>query len=142
MSIDRIKQLPVADLAEENAHLYLWTINKYISQAYEIARFWGFQPSTMLVWCKNPHGIGLGGTYVLITEYVLFCRRGTLAAKKRIDRNWWNWKRGAHSEKPSEFQDIVESVSPGPYLEMFARKQRPGWSVWGNEVESDIAMVA
>lgn len=131
-------QLPVAD----DAHLYLWTINAYVEQAYTVARSWGFRPSTLLVWCKNPKGRGLGGTFSTATEYVLFARRGQLAAKQRCDRNWWLWKRGRHSEKPEEFQDIIEQVSPGPYLELFARRYRPGWDVWGNEVISALEIAS
>ena len=52
-----------------------------------------------------------------------------------MDRNWWEWKRDKHSKKPEAFQDIVETVSPGPYLEMFARRQRAGWDTWGNEID-------
>ena len=144
MTVEQISALrfPVAD----DAHLYLWTINAYVEQAYTVARAWGFQPSTLLVWCKNPKGRGLGGTFATSTEYVLFARRGSLAAKQRIDRNWWLWKRGQHSAKPEAFKDIVEAVSPGPYLELFARpwtplfEARPGWHVWGNEVSPSISL--
>lgn len=134
MTIEEICELPVANAAAENAHLYIWTINKYIEETYRVARAWGFQPSTMLYWLKEPKGIGLGGTYALCVEPILFCRRGTLAAKKRCDRNWWSWPRGPHSVKPPGFQTLVEEYSPGPYLEMFARRKRDGWDVWGNEV--------
>lgn len=134
MTIEEICTLPVTNAAADNAHLYIWTINKYIEDTYRVARAWGFQPSTMLYWLKEPKGIGLGGTYALCVEPILFCRRGTLAAKKRCDRNWWSWPRGAHSVKPPGFQTLVEEYSPGPYLEMFARRKRDGWDVWGNEV--------
>jgi N6-adenosine-specific RNA methylase IME4 len=119
--------------AATDAHLYIWTINKYVEQTYEIAREWGFAPSTLLVWVKSPKGRGLGGTFSTAAEYVLFCRRGALAATGRVERNWWQWKRGVHSAKPEAFLDIVEQVSPGPYLEMFARRNRLGWDTWGTE---------
>lgn len=134
MTVEEICELPVTNAAADNAHLYIWTINKYIEDTYRVARAWGFQPSTMLYWLKEPKGIGLGGTYALCVEPILFCRRGTLAAKKRCDRNWWSWPRGPHSVKPPGFQTLVEEYSPGPYLEMFARRKRDGWDVWGNEV--------
>lgn len=132
MSIDEIKSIQLPALMD--SHLYIWTINRYIEQTYEIARAWGFEPSTMLYWLKQPMGIGHGGAFVTCVEPILFCRRGNLATKRRIDRNWWGWPRGRHSQKPEEFQTIVESVSPGPYLEMFARRKRDGWDVWGNQV--------
>jgi N6-adenosine-specific RNA methylase IME4 len=128
--------------AAPDAHLYVWTINRYVESAYLIARAWGFNPSTLLVWCKAPKGRGLGGTFATATEYVLFARRGTLPAKRRLDRNWWEWKRGEHSRKPDAFLDLVESVSPGPYLELFARRQRLGWDTWGNEALEHVTMSA
>jgi N6-adenosine-specific RNA methylase IME4 len=145
MTVDEICALPVAKLSDENAHLYIWTINKYIEQTYAVARAWGFEPSTMLVWAKNPLGSGLGGAYGISTEYALFCRRGKLPAKGRVTGTWWNWKRPyneagkpQHSAKPEDFQTMVESVSPGPYLELFARRKRIGWSSWGNEIANDV----
>lgn len=137
MSVEDIAALPVAERAAPNAHLYLWTINAYLSETYQIARAWGFEPSTLLTWCKPRHGIGLGGTYVLTTEHVLFCRRGSLGARERVDTSWFEWPRREHSVKPVEFFEMVERVSPGPYLELFARVERSGWDVWGNEVTGD-----
>ena len=141
MSVEEICALPVRDIAEENAHLYIWTINRYVEQAYQVARAWGFTPSTLLVWAKTPFGGGLGGAYGISTEFVLFCRRGALPALSKVIGTWWNWKRPyvggypCHSKKPEQFQSMVETVSPGPYLEMFARRVRTGWSAWGNEIE-------
>jgi N6-adenosine-specific RNA methylase IME4 len=140
MTLDDIKALPVAEIAEADAHLYLWTTNRFLEDVWNVARAWGFTPSTMLVWCKAPMGVGLGGAYTITTEYVLFCRRGSLAPKRRIDSTWFQWRRpynenGApsHSQKPEHFLDLVEQVSPGPYVELFARRHRLGWDVWGNE---------
>jgi N6-adenosine-specific RNA methylase IME4 len=134
MSVEEIAALPVGEMAERGgAHLYIWTINAYVEQTYEIARAWGFKPSTLLTWCKTPNGLGLGGTYSLTTEHVLFARRGTLKAAQRIDTTWWHWKRGQHSAKPEAFLDMVEIVSPGPYVELFARRARFGWDYWGNQ---------
>lgn len=131
MTVDEIAALKVP--AADDAHLYLWTINAYVVQAYMIARAWGFKPSTLLTWCKQPNGLGLGGAFSLTTEHVLFCRRGKLAAVNRYDSSWFQWPRGVHSAKPEAFLDLVEIVSPGPYLELFARRQRLGWDTWGNE---------
>ena len=136
MSLEEISSLPIRELADDSAHLYLWTINKYIA----IARTWGFMPSTMLTWCKPPHGIGLGGTYTLTTEHCLFARRGTCPAAQRIDSSWWQWSRGRHSAKPEAFLDMVESVSPAPRLELFARSNRLGWSTWGNECFEHVSL--
>jgi N6-adenosine-specific RNA methylase IME4 len=141
MTLDEIAALPVARLAEDAAHLYLWTTNGYLERAFEIARGWGFTPSTTLTWCKPPKGIGLGGAYSLTTEFCIFARRGSLAAN-RVDSSWWLWHRNRHSQKPEAFLDIVEQVSPGPYLEMFARRNRLGWDTWGNEALQHVDLEA
>jgi N6-adenosine-specific RNA methylase IME4 len=138
LSLDAIKSLPVENLATDNAHLYVWTINRYIEDVYDVARAWGFRPSTLLTWAKRPRGLGLGGAWVITTEHVLFARRGRLKAQSRIDSSWFHAPRRAHSEKPAMFQDMVEQVSPGPYVELFARTQRLGWSTWGNECLSHV----
>lgn len=133
MSVEEITALPVPALAEGDAHLYLWTTNQFLEPTYDIARAWGFRPIKILVWCKAPKGRGLGGSWASATEYVMFCRRGSLKSIGRVERNWWEWPRGAHSKKPEAFLDLVERVSPGPYLELFARRARFGWSYWGDE---------
>jgi N6-adenosine-specific RNA methylase IME4 len=143
MSVDEIAALPVRYLAEKRSHLYLWTINAYLEETYEIARLWGFKPSTLLTWCKVPMGLGFGGTFAQSTEHVLFCRRGVLTASTRIDSTWFQWPRSStHSRKPEAFLDLVEQVSPGPYLEMFARRQRLGWDTWGNEALEHVSLPA
>jgi N6-adenosine-specific RNA methylase IME4 len=136
MSIEEIKALPVNTIADKNSHLYLWAINKYIYETYEVAKAWGFNVSCMLTWCKPKHGIGIGGTFVQTTEHLLFCRRGTLTARKRIDTTWFEHKRLSHSEKPQMFRDMIVEVSGDdlPRIELFARQKTEGWDVWGNEV--------
>ena len=140
MTIEQIKSLPVETIADKNCHLYLWLINKYIVEGYEIARAWGFRPSCLLTWCKPPHGLGLGGAFVQTTEHLLYCRRGSLKTQRRIDTTWFACQRHKHSEKPHFFRDIIRTVSGDvPKIELFARERvLGGWDVWGNEVESDI----
>ena len=140
MTMGEIAALPVMSCASDDAHLYLWTTNTHLFESKCVAEAWGFKYSTLLVWCKNPRGFAGFPTWNVCTEYVLFCRRGSLKATKRIDRNWWIWQRTPHSAKPEAFQDMVEAVSPGPRLELFARRARPGWTVWGNEVEANNAI--
>lgn len=140
MGVDEIAALPVAELTDVSAHLYIWTINAYIEATYDIVRRWGFRPSTLLTWCKEPNGIGLGGTYSLTTEHVLFCRRGVCPASERVDTTWWKWARGPHSAKPEAFLDLVERVSPEPRLELFARRNRLGWDTWGNEALEHVKL--
>lgn len=139
MSVDEICAVPVPAAAE--AHLYLWTTSGFLPSAFRVMEAWGFRYSTMLVWAKAPIGKGLGGAYGIATEFILFGRRGTLPAiGLKVGRNWFTWKRPydergkpRHSAKPPEFFGMVEAVSPGPRLEMFARGPRAGWDVWGDE---------
>lgn len=140
MTLDEIKALPVADLAADDAHLYLWTTNGFLRRSFEVVEAWGFKFSTLLTWCKAPMGLGLGGAYSITTEFVLFARRGSLAPLQRMDSTWWQMKRPynhngapAHSAKPEAFLDRVEQVSPGPRVELFARRARFGWDYWGDE---------
>lgn len=140
MSVPEICQLPVRDLALPDAHLYLWTINRYIREAFDVVEAWGFAFSTLLTWAKRPMGGGLGGAFGISTEHCLFCRRGSLPAMSRVVGTSFAWKRPyengfpKHSAKPPEFLAMVEAVSPGPRIELFARSQRPGWAVWGDGV--------
>ena len=142
MTVGAIERLPVDTLADDNAHLYLWTINRYVEAAFDVVRAWGFNPSTLLTWCKPRKGKGLGGAYALTTEFCLFARRGTLAYRERWPESSFHWPRHQHSRKPDGFLDIVESVSPGPYLEMFARRNRLGWDTWGNEALEHVDLSA
>jgi len=142
MTVKQIQELPLKNVIDENAVLFLWTTNKYIEQSYAVARSWGFKPSTMLVWCKKPKGRGLGGTFGISTEYLLFCRKGTYKAKDRHWSTWFEAKRGRHSEKPEIVRDIIDKCFSGNKIELFARKKSDNlfnnWDVWGNEVKSDI----
>jgi N6-adenosine-specific RNA methylase IME4 len=147
MSIDEIAALPVNELAELDAHVYLWTFGRFVPDAYRMVADWGFSYSALLTWCKQPRGLGFGGAYVPTTEFVLFARRGRLAHKQRVDTSWWSFKRPyargghpTHSAKPEGMQDVIESVSPGPYLELFARRNRLGWDTWGNEALEHVTM--
>jgi N6-adenosine-specific RNA methylase IME4 len=139
MTLEDIAALDVAGLAAPDAHLYLWTVNRYVEAAYDIARSWGFEPSALLTWCKAPMGVGLGGTFRFTTEFVLFCRRGRPAAEEIVPTTWFQWPRGRHSVKPVDFYALAERVSPGPRIDLFARAARDGWSTWGREAPRAIA---
>ena len=135
LDVDAIAAMPVADLAAPDAHLWLWTTNRYLRDAYGVLDGWGFRFSQLIVWCKPIMGVGPGGAFSNTTEYVLFGRRGKLAHLHRVPSTWFQWPRGAHSVKPAAFGDLVEQVSPGPYVELFARSPRLGWDSWGHGYE-------
>ena len=137
MTVEEICSLNV--LSADKAHLYLWCLPQHIDWGYQVARAWGFKPIQTLTWCKP----GLGaGRFQCNTEHILVCRKGDRKdnAFQMTGGTWFKWARGKHSEKPEEFFNLVEKCSPGPYLELFSRKKREGWSVWGNEVDSDISL--
>lgn len=131
MTVWEIAAMPVTTLAAQHAHLYLWTTNRYLRDAYMVTEAWGFKPAQVLVWCKPPMGIGPGGAFANSTEFILFARRGRAGQLSRQPSSWWQWQRGPHSAKPPAFLDVVEQVSPAPRVELFARAQRLGWDSWG-----------
>ena len=141
MSLARIKALPVGRLAARDAHLWLWTTNALLLKAYEVAEAWGFTVRSPLTWVK--FRLGLGGRYQLrnATEQLLFCTRGKAPLGSRSQPTWFNAPVTEHSRKPAEQFAIIERVSPGPYLELFARRRPESnqpWAVWGDQVDSDI----
>ena len=146
MSLDSIKAIQLATVATDNAHLYLWTTNRFIVEAHDVARSWGFRPITVVTWAKIKLGTAepsmkTGYYFRGATEHVVFCIRGSLKLQtSRGVSTAFLHPRTAHSIKPDAFYSLVEECSPGPYLELFARRARPGWSVWGNEVESDVQL--
>ena len=141
MSLARITALPVGRLAARDAHLWLWTTNALLRTAYEVAEAWGFTVRSPLTWVK--FRLGLGGRYQLrnATEQLLFCTRGRAPLGSRSQPTWFNAPVTEHSRKPAEQFAIIERVSPGPYLELFARRRPESnqpWAVWGDQVDSDI----
>lgn len=221
MTIEEIKALPVPEISDHQAHLYLWTTTSFLEQAFSVVRAWAFNVSAVLVWCK-PHRKDslMGGDYAANVEFVVFAKANCgdrVAAWLRsefqqhgIDHRdiaahfgfaesmirhwlgrtggrqtqcpnldqwrelkclvgfgddmdeavsainaaksmggtssqptrWFEWPRGEHSAKPEAFLDLVEQVSPGPYLEMFARRQRLGWDTWGDEALQHVNLEA
>ena len=133
LTYNQILSLPVAELAEKNAHLYLWITNRSLPKGFALMEHWGFRYIAALTWCKP--SIGMGNYFRGSTEHVLFGVRGSLSLLRRDVGTWFSAPRpGRHSAKPDEFFAMVERCSPGPWLEMFARKLRPGWTAWGAEV--------
>lgn len=137
MSLEEICALPVADLAEPNAHLWLWGTNALMEEAHQVVRAWGFSPLTIVTWCKPQPGVG---HYLRNnTEHCILASRGQpQTPEKKPLSTWYVWPRAAHSQKPEAFLDLVEQVSPGPYLELFARRNRFGWDTWGNEAINHV----
>lgn len=143
MTLSEIKALPVQDAAAETCHLYLWVPNALLPDGIAVLASWGFQYKTNLVWHKirkdgGSDGRGVGFYFRNVTELVLFGVRGCNARTLdpgRTQVNYFSSRKREHSRKPDEQYEIIEACSKGPYLELFGRGSRPGWSTWGNEAE-------
>jgi N6-adenosine-specific RNA methylase IME4 len=138
IEFDELKDLPIPELAAERSHLHVWTLpNPYHFAAYEIIRHWGFRVVSEFVWCKPQ--LGRGNYWRQSHEILLTAVR---SQDDRFDdrslRSWIEAPRGRHSEKPDVVREMIERASPGPRLEVFARKLVPGWFTWGHEIAMSL----
>lgn len=145
MELADIKALPVGEVTAKDAHLYLWVPNALLLEGIEVLQAWGFRYVSNIIWAKRrkdggPDGRGVGFYFRNVTEPVLFGVKGSMRtlAPARSTVNMIETRKREHSRKPDEQYDLIESCSPGPYLEMFARYARPGWSAWGNEADDAV----
>ena len=133
MSIEEICALPIRALAAPDAHLHLWTTNAFLFECPKIFDAWGFEYRSEFVWCKPQ--MGVGNYWRNSHEKLLTAVRGKATRfDDRALQSWMVCQRGAHSAKPEQVRMYIERASPAPYLELFGRKQVPGWTVWGNEI--------
>lgn len=141
MKTAEIMALPINNITNENCHLYLWVTNNFLPDGLKVMATWGFRYVTTITWVKDR--IGLGQYYRGITEHCLFGVKGRIPykvinGKRQQGKTVIIAPKGQHSEKPEEMRQMIEKVSYSPYIELFARKESPGWHVWGNQVESNI----
>lgn len=133
MTLGEIKELPVSNLAEKGCHLWLWTTNQFLRQAFEVMEAWGFKYLTTITWVKPS---GCGNWFVSRTQHCLF------GYKEKCQFNKDKYKPTVffaglpkkHSQKPSGFYTFIEGISDEERIELFARDRREGWDAWGNEV--------
>ena len=138
-----IKALPIANAAAAMSHLYLWVPNALLPAGLEVMKAWGFEYKSNIVWHKirkdgGPDGRGVGFYFRNVTELILFGIRGKNARTLppgRSQVNFISTRKREHSRKPDEQYDLIERCSPGPFLELFARGERKGWTVWGNQAD-------
>ena len=140
MSNDEILELPVDEIAEDESHLYLWVPNALIALGLKVMEAWGFTYKTNIIWYKvrkdgGPDRRGVGFYFRNVTEVVLFGVKGKMRTLKpgRKQPNIIAARKREHSRKPDQLYEIIEACSPGPYLELFARIPREGWTIWGDE---------
>jgi N6-adenosine-specific RNA methylase IME4 len=131
MTIEKLMELPVADLADDDCHCYLWITNRSLPKGFTLLEKWGFRYITTITWVKP--SFGLGNYFRGQTEQILFGVRGSQPLKRKDVGTVLHAPRGpnGHSSKPVESYALIESCSPGPYLEMFSRSDRPNWKTWG-----------
>ena len=145
MRLDDILKLPVSEVADEKCHLYLWVPNALLPEGLEVMKAWGFEYKTNIIWEKvrkdgMPDGRGVGFYFRNVTEILLFGIKGNKNRTLEAGRSQVNLVRAMkreHSRKPDEFIPLIESCSPGPFLELFARGNRQGWDMWGNQASDD-----
>lgn len=145
MSLEEIKALPISEIAAKKSHLYLWVPNALLPDGLEVMKAWGFEYKGNIVWEKvrkdgGPDGRGVGFYFRNVTELLLFGVRGTpnrTLDPARSQVNLIRTQKREHSRKPDEIIPIIEKCSPGPFIELFARGDREGWAMWGNQATSD-----
>ena len=142
---EEIASMPVSDVVAAQAHCYLWVPNALVAEGLHVLESWGFAYKTMLVWHKirkdgGSDGRGVGFYFRNVTEPVLFGVRGSLRTfdPGRRQVNLLATRKREHSRKPDEQYPIIEACSPGPYLELFGRYPRAGWTAWGDEADPEI----
>jgi len=145
LTLDEIADLPVADVAADNAHLYLWVPNALLQDGLAVMESWGFRYVSNIVWAKRrrdggPDGRGVGFYFRNVTELILFGVRGSMRTLSPARRqvNMIETRKREHSRKPDEQYELIESCSPAPYLELFARHPRDDWAVWGDEADREV----
>ena len=143
MTLSEIVGLPVAEVSNSIAHLYLWVPNALLPQGIEVLNAWGFTYKSNLVWHKvrkdgGPDGRGVGFYFRNVTELILFGVRGKNARTLPPGRRQVNFlatRKREHSRKPDEQYEIIELCSPGPRIELFGRGTRQGWTTWGSQAD-------
>lgn len=146
MSLEEIKSLPVKEITGDKAHLYLWVPNALLPDGLAVMDAWGFEYKGNLVWEKIrkdgfPDGRGVGFYFRNVTEILLFGIKKKSApnrtlAPARSQVNLIRSQKREHSRKPDEFIPIIEACSQAPRIELFARGDREGWDMWGNQADA------
>jgi N6-adenosine-specific RNA methylase IME4 len=136
LTVDEICALPVAKLAAADSHLHLWTTNAFLFDSRRVLEAWGFTYKSCYIWVKPQ--IGMGNYWRVSHEFLLLGVRGILTFEDHSLRSWGEFKRSQHSAKPERIRDQIHKASPGPRLELFARRPVEGWTCWGNEIRREV----
>lgn len=133
LTIDELCALPVKELSEDDAVLFLWVTSPLLENSFRIIHAWGFEYKTSFVWDKQLHNMGHYNS--VRHEFLLVCTRGSCTPDNmKLFDSVQSIERKEHSEKPEEFRQIIEALyTHGDRIELFARKKSDGWETWGNE---------
>ena len=135
MPIEDIEALPINKISDDNCHLYLWVTNRSLPKAFRLIELWGFRYITCVTWIKP--SFGMGNYFRGSTEQILFAVKGSQPLKRKDYGTHFEAQRGkGHSAKPDEFYKMVQSCSYDPYIDIFGRKNRDGWTVWGENSDT------
>ena len=144
MTLDELKSLCIP--ASKNAILFMWVTNPFLcdGSGADVVKAWGFTPKTVLTWVKRKKdgspSMKTGHWFRSASEHLIFAVRGSIHRPQEYPAlpTWFGTERMAHSVKPDRVHEIAEMITPGPYLEMFARRARRGWDLWGNQAPESI----
>ena len=145
MTLEEIERIPVSDIAADKSHLYLWVPNALLPDGLAVMKAWGFEYKSNIIWEKvrkdgQPDGRGVGFYFRNVTEMLLFGIKGDknrTLAPARSQVNLIRTMKREHSRKPDEIVELIERCSPGPFLELFARGDRAGWDMWGDQATEE-----
>jgi N6-adenosine-specific RNA methylase IME4 len=138
MPLDEIKQLPINELSEKDAILFLWATVPLLPEAFEVISAWGYKYKTMITWhklrCK-----GMGYWFRGHTEHLLLATKGKISPFRSLQHNIISHPVQKHSEKPDVFRKLIEKETANypRRIELFARSRFEGWDSWGNQLPTD-----
>ena len=141
LTTEDIKNLPVKEITEDQAHLYLWVTNPFINEGLQICKSWGFEYKTLITWIKTYKDgtpeMGMGYYFRGCTEHIIFGVKGKMKIKNKITRNmFYAVNSRNHSQKPSCVKDMIVNCSGDlPRIELFAREETDGWDCWGDDTK-------
>jgi N6-adenosine-specific RNA methylase IME4 len=155
LSLEEIKNLPVKDIADKDAVLFIWAVVPLLPEAFQVIEAWDFKYKKMITWRKIM-SLGMGYWFRGQTEHLLFATKGKVKAFRCQRPNFYECKVGEHSEKPEYFRmlinEAIQGMEPKNKIELFARGDKEsknlfnenkfdGWHTWGNEIESNINLL-
>ena len=132
MDLQDIKNMPIKNIANKNCVLFLWATTPAIREAFEVVDAWGFKYKTMITWEKTNRDC-MGYWFRTCTEHLIVAIRGNVKAFRSMERTCYHEARTKHSQKPQYFYELIEKVTTGKRIELFARRAIEGWDNWGNE---------